>query len=84
MYQTPCMSPVFRCEWDRREPGAGYPYGHQEGRHLHPLQRGGGDPETRGEATQRYCLETGLDCLNAQSSVLCRDLVTMLCVGSIA
>ena len=84
MYQTPSMCPVFRCEWDRREPGAGYPYGNQEGRHLHPLQRGGGDPETRGEATQRYRLETGLDCLNARSSVLCRDLVTMLCVGSIA
>lgn len=35
------------------KPSAGHPCGHQEGRYLHSLQCGRGDPETRGETTQR-------------------------------
>lgn len=42
-----------RSKWCGCEPGAGHARGHQEGGHLHPLQCGGGDPETRGEAAKR-------------------------------
>uniref|UniRef100_A0A3Q2VVX0 Axin interactor, dorsalization associated n=1 Tax=Haplochromis burtoni TaxID=8153 RepID=A0A3Q2VVX0_HAPBU len=42
-----------RCKWCRSEPGAGYPRGHQKGRHVHSLQCGRGGPETCGEITKR-------------------------------
>lgn len=42
-----------RCKRCRSEPGAGYPRGHQKGRHVHSLQCGRGGPETCGEITKR-------------------------------
>lgn len=55
----PRVCAVFLCRFERRrlEPSAGHPCGHQEGRYLHSLQRGRGDPETCGETTKRWHLE---------------------------